>query len=917
MARGRNVINTSISLEGGKEIVEMLKSMGDRGEAAAKQLERAFANASLGSALQTRINALKQSFAGLQEAGARIGKSFSNVASSFNDVSSAAATVRNRITLVAAAVTGIVIGFGAMAKSAYDSAGEIKDLSESLNVSKEDLQAFRLIAADIGLDFNDFSKGIVGITKGLEDIRDAAKDAKTGMGDMVNHLDKLSGGGLRIAEVFRKMGISLKETTSTMDVLKVLAGYFEKGATEAEKLGIAIDIFGAKLGPKMVRFLNQGAGAIDAFRKELQDMGLLLSDQMIETGDAAGDMITKLQLIFSIFKEKFFDLIAPAIVKGGQAIIDMLKANRAAIESWIKGAAERFVSVMGDIMYLMSGGLDGQVNNKWLLDIRDGFIAVKNAAFTFFYDILLPAFTKVREYADKLATAINSVFGTKFTGDGLLVAALVTKLVGGFGLLFSTIGLGINTVGLLFNVFRFGISVLGVLGTLWPVITGGLAAFIQWLPALAGLLGPGGLIAVAVVALGAVFYYFWDDIVAGAKATWEFLRTAFSTGWEAIKTVTSAAMQALATVLSETWDAIKQGASMALQGLAQMFSDIWSGITTAASTAFQGLAQVFSDVWEGMKSVASLARDALVQVATDTWAGITNTVAMARDGLFQAASQTWGAITEAAQGVANAVAPIWQSVSQFAVDTFNSIAGTIMQAWSGATQTVEQSAAAIQAAIQRASEIAGDVAGAQNIAAQLVQPFQQAYDRISQITSGFGALASNGMNAVADAVRSAASDIESEIYAIISALQRAAAEAARLRAQASGGGGGHAMGGYIRGPGSGTSDSIPAWLSNGEFVVRAAAVRKYGVDFLRAINGLRADRLFKGGFPAFAMGGPVSIPVPALSAAATASGRPVILSFGSETFSMTADNDVAERLIRYSAKRRVKSAGRKPSWYGA
>ena len=35
-----------------------------------------------------------------------------------------------------------------------------------------------------------------------------------------------------------------------------------------------------------------------------------------------------------------------------------------------------------------------------------------------------------------------------------------------------------------------------------------------------------------------------------------------------------------------------------------------------------------------------------------------------------------------------------------------------------------------------------------------------------------------------------------------------------------------ATGGYVSGPGTGTSDSIPAWLSNGEYVVKAAAVAK-------------------------------------------------------------------------------------------
>jgi hypothetical protein len=45
-----------------------------------------------------------------------------------------------------------------------------------------------------------------------------------------------------------------------------------------------------------------------------------------------------------------------------------------------------------------------------------------------------------------------------------------------------------------------------------------------------------------------------------------------------------------------------------------------------------------------------------------------------------------------------------------------------------------------------------------------------------------------------------------------------------------------ATGGYITGAGSATSDSIPAWLSNGEFVVKASAVDQVGVDFLHAIN---------------------------------------------------------------------------------
>lgn len=45
-----------------------------------------------------------------------------------------------------------------------------------------------------------------------------------------------------------------------------------------------------------------------------------------------------------------------------------------------------------------------------------------------------------------------------------------------------------------------------------------------------------------------------------------------------------------------------------------------------------------------------------------------------------------------------------------------------------------------------------------------------------------------------------------------------------------------ATGGYISGEGTSTSDSIPAMLSNGEFVVKASSVRKYGTGFLNAVN---------------------------------------------------------------------------------
>lgn len=72
----------------------------------------------------------------------------------------------------------------------------------------------------------------------------------------------------------------------------------------------------------------------------------------------------------------------------------------------------------------------------------------------------------------------------------------------------------------------------------------------------------------------------------------------------------------------------------------------------------------------------------------------------------------------------------------------------------------------------------------------------------------------------------------------------------------SGGGGNFAEGGLIRGPGGPKSDSIPARVSPGEYIVKADAVSAFGVGNLEAINrGLKIPSLSQLSLPKFAEGG--------------------------------------------------------------
>jgi hypothetical protein len=126
-----------------------------------------------------------------------------------------------------------------------------------------------------------------------------------------------------------------------------------------------------------------------------------------------------------------------------------------------------------------------------------------------------------------------------------------------------------------------------------------------------------------------------------------------------------------------------------------------------------------------------------------------------------------------------------------------------------------------------------------------------------------------------------------------------------------------ARGGYVRGPGTATSDSVLAQLSRGEYVINAAAVKHFGAQFFAALNALRRPPGFAtggivGSLPRFAAGGMV----PAL---AGGSGRNLgTLRLGlpdGTTHEVQVSENTVQALERVIRRQDAHSAGRKPSWY--
>lgn len=180
-----------------------------------------------------------------------------------------------------------------------------------------------------------------------------------------------------------------------------------------------------------------------------------------------------------------------------------------------------------------------------------------------------------------------------------------------------------------------------------------------------------------------------------------------------------------------------------------------------------------------------------------------------------------------------------------------------------------------------------------------------------------------------DGLDSAATRI---ITAIVKGLEQVIALAKRAYdairkagGKAEGGPAGFAAGGPVRGPGTSTSDSIPAWLSAGEFVMRARAVRDNGAAVMAAINaGALNVRDLLRGLSGFAGGGLVPGLAPAIAGGAAGLGgggrsgtglRPVTVSFEGQSWPVLAEDDVAEAMVRHATRAAARRAGRMPSWH--
>jgi len=186
-------------------------------------------------------------------------------------------------------------------KEALDFAADIKDAAEAVGITTQSLQELRYAALDAGLDAGTLDAALVKLGTNLG-------DAATGTGSFGATLERL--------------GISLTDSGGNllgMDAMLVkVAEAIRTAGTEQERLSIATDAFGKGSAAGMVRILRDGAAGLDDVRTRAQELGVVMSDDLIERADEASKMFERLGLIISVNMKAYIADLIDTIVHLGE-----------------------------------------------------------------------------------------------------------------------------------------------------------------------------------------------------------------------------------------------------------------------------------------------------------------------------------------------------------------------------------------------------------------------------------------------------------------------------------------------------------------------------------------------------------------------------------------------------------------------
>jgi len=206
--------------------------------------------------------------------------------------------------------TGIVAALTDVTKKVIDAGDELSKLSQKTGVSVEDLGKLQSAADLSAVSTEQLGKGLAKL---------AVEIAAAGAGSE------------KSSKLFASLGIGLRNADgrlrSTGDVLADLADRFQQMPDGVGKTALAVDIFGEKLGARMIPLLNAGRDGLKAMGDEAEALGIVIGTKLAKDSEAFNDNLTRLQKMSAAAGISLGNSLLPALNELLKTFIDFRSSN--------------------------------------------------------------------------------------------------------------------------------------------------------------------------------------------------------------------------------------------------------------------------------------------------------------------------------------------------------------------------------------------------------------------------------------------------------------------------------------------------------------------------------------------------------------------------------------------------------------
>lgn len=746
-----------------------------------------------------------EAFEALKENIRNVAKESVGVGGDFEAIGSTAADLNTRLGLTGKPLEDMTRSMMQLQELGVDA--DINSLSQAMNgfgVEAKDmpgmLDKMFQVSQATGLSVSELANSAVKAGPSLRgfgfDMADSAA--------LVGQMDKA---GLDADKTLQSMQRALAEFSSegrdAPEALKETIGSIEElinAGDEAGAIDMASNIFGTRGAAQFVDAVKTGTLSVDDFMAATGATSDTINGVAEETADFAEKWDQfKLNALAALepVASKIFDSIAPAM----QMVIDK-----------VMPLAASFAEQLGPVLEDVVGKLTSL--GEWILKNKDYLVPLLVAVGTAIglwkaWAFGMTAVTTALKIAKAAQEGMNLAMKANVIG---IVVAAIAALVAGLVWFFTKTETGRE----LWEKFT------QALGDGWDWVVEKLSAGWAWIHD--SVLAPLMTFATETLlpALQTVWSGIqtgWDMLVSAAQWAWEnVFQPVFNGIWQIAKVTLGVIGTVILAPLLIYWKALSAGISWAWENVIQ---PVWQALSDFATDvlwpAIQQVLQWISDGWNAMKDAISFAwewiRDNVIQPYIDAFHNLWNIVQSVIgwigdkwNWLKDVVSAAWAWIDS------NVIKPFMAGMHILWTQAVQPVIGWMSDKWNWLKDTMH--------------------ATYQWIDGNVFTPFRGALDRLK----GFFGTVVEGIKTVWNGLKSAlAAPINFMINTVYnggiakawdtigSFLPLKPKTATKLSPI-----GGYATGGAIRGPGSGISDDIPAWLSNGEHVWTAKDVLKAG-----------------------------------------------------------------------------------------